>query len=119
MHNGDPGIGRAVDREILFGCGHRIKMAGLRRQVEQEVLTADPKPQGIAAVDIGNVDVHPIADISDIGKIAAIFGDHAVDQQNLDAERDETPRDGRADKVLTAGDRRPRAGIGFKARIRT
>ena len=75
-------------------------MARLRRQIKEEILTRQKMPQGITATNIGNVDGDPISNVRYIRRVAAIFGDHAVDQQNLDAERDETPRDGRADKVL-------------------
>ena len=63
-------------------------MAGLRRQVEKKILTGEQVRQGKAAADIGNIDRHPIADIGDIGEIAAIIRDHAVNQQNLGTKRD-------------------------------
>ena len=127
MHDRDPGIDRpacfqelqlrrAVDREVVFRRRHRIEMAGLRRQVEEKILAVEQMRQGVAAANIGDVDSHPIADIGDIGEIAAIFGDHAVDEQNLGAERDEAPRNRRADEAQTAGDNRPGAGIGAEAR---
>ena len=92
-------------------------MAGLRRQVEQKILASEQMRQGVSAADIGDVDTHPIAYIGNIGEIAAILGNHAVDEQNLGAEPDETPRDRRADEAQTAGDHRPGTGIGIEARI--
>ena len=128
MHDRDPGIDRparfqklqlrrAVDRQVVFGGGHRIEVAGLRRQVERKILAGEQMRQGIPAANVGNVDRHPIAYIGDIGEVAAIFGNHAVDEQDLGAERDQTPRDRRADQTQTAGNHRPGAGIGGKAGI--
>src|SRR3984893_10778891 len=93
-------------------------MARLRRQIKEEILTGQQMPQGIAATNIGDIDGDPISNVRYIRRVAAILGDHAVDQQNLCAQRDETPRDGRADEAQPAGNYRPGAGISFEPRIR-
>ena len=126
MHDRDPGIDRpacfqelqlrrAVDREVVFGRRHRIEVAGLRRQVEKKILAGEQVWQRKSAADIGDIDDNPIADIGDIGEIAAIIRDHAVDEQYLGAERDETPGDRRADQAQPAGNDRPGTGVGLEA----
>jgi hypothetical protein len=93
-------------------------MAGLRRQIKEEILTRQKMPQGIAAANIGDVDGDPISNVRYIRRVPTVPGDHAVDQQNLCAQRDEAPRDGRADEAQPAGNHRPSAGISFEPRIR-
>src|SRR5215469_13337405 len=109
---------RAVDREIDFRRGHRVEMARLRREIKQEIPPLEQMPQTVATADIGNIDGHPIVNVGDIGEVAAIFGDHAVDKQNVSAEGDEPPCDGRADQAQTAGNYRAGAGINFKPSLR-
>jgi hypothetical protein len=46
----------------------------------------------MTTADVGNVDLHPITDIDDVGWIATIFGDHAVDQHNFRAKLNEASR---------------------------
>jgi hypothetical protein len=94
-------------------------MTGLRRQVEQKILAGEQVWQGISAPNVGYVDRNSIAYISDICEIAAILGDHAVDEQDLGPKRDETPSDRGADQAQAAGNHRPSAGIGSEARLRT
>ena len=128
MHDRDPGIDRpacfqelqlrcAVDREVVLGRRHRIEMAGLRRQVEQKILAGKQMRQRKSATDIGNVDRHPIAHVGDVGEIAAIIRDHAVDEEHLGPKRDETPSDRGADQAQSAGNHRPGASIGIQARV--
>jgi hypothetical protein len=92
-------------------------MARLRRQVEQKILAGEQVWQGISAPNVGYVDRNSIAYISDIGEIAAILGDHAVDEQNFGPERDETPSDRGADQTQAAGNHRAGTGIGIQARM--
>src|SRR5215471_20951775 len=94
-------------------------MARLRREIEQEIPPLEQMPQTVAAADIGYVDGNPIVNVGDVGEVAAIFGDHAVDQQNFGAEGDEPPRDGRADQAQTAGYYRAGVGVGLQTRIRS
>src|SRR5690349_19600472 len=92
-------------------------MARLRRKVEEEISAREQMRQGVSAPDIGDVDRHPIAYLSDIRKIAAIFGDHAVDQQNLRPERNEATGNRRADETQASGYHRSRPGIGPKTQV--
>ncbi len=93
-------------------------MTRLRCQVEKEILTAEQMPQAIAAPDIGDVDGYAISDVGDIGEVAAVFGDHAVNQQYFCIEQDEAPCDCRADKAQAADDDRPGSAISFEPLIR-
>ncbi len=109
----------AIDRQVVLRRIHRIEMTGLRRQVEQEILAGQQKAQRLAVADIGDVDPHPVADIGDIGEIAARLRHHAVDQHHFGAERDETARQSRADQADAAGDQHAGIAKRSKARIRT
>jgi hypothetical protein len=73
----------------------------------------------MTTADVGNVDLHPITDIDDVGWIAAIFGDHAVDEHNFCAKLDEAPCQRGTDKAYTTGDHYPRTGKRLEARIET
>src|SRR5262249_16869542 len=83
-----------------------------------KILSVEQMPEGVAAANISDVDGHPITDIGDVGKVAAVFGDHAVEQQHVRAEGDETAGDCRPDEAQTAGDQRSGAALGFKPWIR-
>src|SRR5712691_5703446 len=58
-------------------------MARLGREVEQKIPTREQVPHDMTTADVGNVDLHPITDIDDVGWIAAIFRDHTVDEHNF------------------------------------
>ncbi len=109
---------RAIDREVVLGRGHRIEVAGLAGEVEQEILAGEQLAQRRPIADIGNVDPHPLLYVGDVGKIPAGFGDHAVEEQHLGAERQQTPRQRRADEADAAGDHHMRAAEGGKTPVR-
>jgi hypothetical protein len=69
--------------------------------------------QGKSAADIGDIDCQPI---TDIGDIAAIIRDHAVHEQYLSTQRDETPGDRGADQAQSTGNHRPSAGTSARRR---
>ena len=101
----------------MFRRIHRVEVAGLRREVEQEILPGQQMAHRLAVANIGDVDPHPIADIGDVGDIAARLGDHAVDQQHLGAERDQTPGQRRPDQAEPAGNHHAGAAECGKTRI--
>src|SRR6266851_1093878 len=94
-------------------------MARLGREVEQKIPTREQVPHDMTTADVGNIDLHPITDIDDVGWIAAIFGDHTVDYHNFCAKLHEAPCQCGADKAYTAGDHHPRTSKRFEARIET
>ena len=102
VHDGDLGIDaaarleqlqlrRAVDREVLLRGRHRIQMARLRRQIEEEIPAQQKMRQCIPTANIGDIDGYQIPNICDIRQVAAVFRDKAVDQQNFGAECNEAP----------------------------
>ena len=107
----------AIDREIVLGRGHRVHVTCLRRQIEQQILSSKQVAQCLAVADIGDVDPHPVADIRDIGEIAAGLRRHAVDEQHLGAKPDKPPGQRRADQADPAGDHRALAAEGGETRI--
>ena len=107
----------AIDREVVFRRGHRVHVAGLGGEIEQEILPRQQMAQRLAVADIGDVDPQPVADIGDVGEIAPGLGHHAVEQQHLGAERDEPARQRGADQTHAAGNHHPLAAVGGKARI--
>ena len=73
----------AVDLEVGLRVGHRIEMARLPGQVEQEVLIAHESGHRMAVADIGDVDLHPVRDVPDVVTQAAVLGDQAVDDRDV------------------------------------
>src|SRR5262249_572951 len=86
-------------------------------EVEQEILTCEQVPQNVATADVGDVDRYPIADIADVGSIAAVFGDHTVDEQNSGTKTNEAACQRRTDKTHSTGDCHPRARKHFEPRM--
>ena len=109
----------AVDREIMVGRIHRVEVAGLRREIEQEVLPGQKMPHRFAIADIGDVDPHPVANVGNVRGIPAGLRHHAVNEQHLGAEPGESPGQGRADQAKAAGDHNAGIAKSGKTRIRT
>ena len=113
---------RAVDREVVLGRVHRVEMAGLPGQIEQEILSREQMAQRRRVADIGDVEPHPPAicqsgEIGDVGRVGAALRHHAVEQYQLGAEPGEPPRQRRADQPDPAGDQHARAAEGGKVRV--
>jgi hypothetical protein len=68
---------------------HRVQMASLGCEVEREIPAFEEVPHNVVTADIGYIDLHPIADIDNIRRIATIFGDHAVDYKDSCAQPEE------------------------------
>src|ERR1700731_3633566 len=94
-------------------------MASLGCEVEQEIPTFEEVPHNVATADIGYIDLHPIADIHNIRRIATIFGDHAVNYKNPRAQAEKAACHRGTDKTHTTGNNHPRTRKYLKARIGT
>src|SRR5229473_3585076 len=109
---------RAIDREVMLRRIHRIEMAGLAGEIEQEILAGKQVAQRGRIADIADIDPHPLAYVGDVGEIGAGLGDHAVDEQHLGAESHQTPRQRRPYEADAAGDDHMRPAEGGKTPIR-
>ena len=78
-------------------------MAGLAREIEQKVPAFNQRGHGGRVPDIRQFNRNAVADIIDIEKIAAVFGDETVHQGNFGVAREEAPGEGGTDKAETAG----------------
>ncbi len=73
----------AVDLQVGERILHRIEMARLAGEVEQEVLAVEMRAQAIAVAHVGDVHADAILDPLDVESVAAVFGHQAVDQRDL------------------------------------
>src|ERR1700731_1072316 len=94
-------------------------MASLGSEVEQEIPTFEEVPHNVATAGIGYIDLHPIADIDNIRRIATIFGDHAVDYKNSRAHAEKAACQRGTDKTHTTGNHHSRTRKDLKARVGT
>ena len=78
-------------------------MAGLPREIEQKVPAFNQRSHGGGIPDIRQFNRRAIADVIDIEKIAAVFGNEAVHQGNFGIAREEAAGEGGTDKAETAG----------------
>ena len=110
---------RAIDREVVFRRVHRIEMAGLAGQIEQEILAGKQMAHRRRVADIGDVDrrTRDRRISAMLAGLAPPSGDHAVEQHQLGAEPDEAARQRRADQPDAAGDQHPRATERGKIRV--
>src|SRR5437763_9743761 len=96
---------------------HRIEMARLRREVEQEIPAIKQMPHRGAVTDIGDIEPHPLAQIGDVGGVGARVWHHTVYEKHVAAEPDKPPRQGRSDQSDPAGDHYPCAAKPLEPRI--
>ena len=94
----------AVDVEIGARILHRVEVAGLAGEVEDEVLALHEILQAVLVAHVGDVHAHAAGEAVDVEKIAAVFRDEAVHEQHVGAEVHELPREIRADEAEAAGD---------------
>ena len=101
---------RGVDVQIGERIRHRIEVASLAREVEEKVASLDQGGHGVWVADIRHVHFDAIPDAMDIEEVAAIFRNQAVNQNDLCAQVDETPRQRGTDESQTARDEDIRPG---------
>ncbi len=94
----------AIDFQVGLRIAHAIEVAGLPGEVEKVVLPGHEVVDAVGIAHVGDVDLHPAAQVLDVEGVAAVFGDEAVDQGYVRARRDEPPRKVGADKAQAAGD---------------
>lgn len=100
----DGQLGCGVDLKIRERIRHGIHVAGLAGKIEEIILVLDQIGHGVGITDVGNVDLHLATKVLDIGEVAAILRDEAVDQRHLGAESDELARKARADESEASSD---------------
>ena len=79
-------------------------MAGLPGEVEQVMLAAQKLGQAVPVAHIGQIDVQFALKAADIAPVAAVFGNQAVEQRDLGAERHKLPSQVGSDEAEPAGD---------------
>jgi len=73
--------------------------------------------QSIPASDIGNVHGYSISNARYIRKVATVFGDHTIDQENLGAEIEQAPCKRGADEAQPAGNHCPSPCVDIQGHI--
>jgi hypothetical protein len=92
----------AVDVEVGLRVGHRVHVARLPGEVEQEILPAHQARQPRPVAHVRDMHAHAAGDPREVAAVAAIFRDQAVHDRDLGAERDQRPREIRADEAQPA-----------------
>ena len=93
-----------VDLEIRLRIGHRIEMARLAREVEQNVLALQEIPEAVLVADVGDVDPDLIRDLRHVAEVPPVLRDQAVNQRHVRAFANEAAGEVRADEPQAAGD---------------
>lgn len=102
FEDGDLGLG--VDGQIGVGVLHGVHVAGLARQIEQDILSLDQMLEAVFVAHIGDVDAHAVGNGGDIEEVATVFRDEAVDEGHLCAQLDQTVGEVGADEAQPASD---------------
>ena len=84
---------------------HGIEMTGLTSEIEKKLSFLDERGHGCGVTNIGPIDSHAVANTVNIKEIAAVLRNQAVDQDDPGAQLDQSPRQGRANKAKTPGDK--------------
>src|SRR6266446_10411659 len=90
-------------------------MARLAREVKKKLAFLDKRRHSSGIANVGKIDSHAIADVVNVKKIAAVFGNQAVHQGHSCVETDQTPGEGGADKAESA--RNEHVGTGKNLKI--
>ena len=106
-------LAAAVDLEIRVRIAHAVDVAHLTREVEDDVAIPHEIVHRALLPDVGDVDAHAVGDAVDVEEVAAVVGDERVDEQDVGAQIDETPREIAADETEAAGDHHRAAAIEF------
>ena len=75
-------LGATVDFEIGIRIDHRIHVAGLAGEVEEELVILHEVAHAVLVAHIGDIDLHTVLDPGDVEKVAAILRDEAVEQSH-------------------------------------
>lgn len=77
-------------------------MTGLAREVKEEASALDQASHRMGIPHIGNVDANLLPDISHIEEVAAVFWNQTIHQRHLGSEKNQSTRQGRANKPQAA-----------------
>ena len=94
-------------------------MAGLPGEIEKIILAGDEVVDAVRIAHVGDVDVKPVADVGDVERVAAVFGDEGIDERDVRAVAHEAAREVGTDEAESAGDKNLLAlpgGIGKERR---
>src|SRR5204863_4632656 len=100
----DGKLGLAIDLEIRHGIEHGIQMARLPGKVKEIILPLDEVLHAVTVANVGHVDLDAVPDSFDIIKVPAVIPDQAIDDGDLRAETDKSPRKIRSYKAEASGD---------------
>ena len=103
-------LGPAVDLQVGLRIDHRIQVAGLARQIEQEVVAADEVPQAVLVSNVGDVDLDAAGELGDVEEVAAVLGYQAIDERDVGAVFNESTGEVRSDEAQPTGHKYPLAG---------
>ena len=67
-------LGRSVDIQIGHRIRHRVEMACLAGEIKEKLAFLDQRRHCGSIANIGQIDTHSIADVVNIKKVAAVFG---------------------------------------------
>src|SRR6185437_15361209 len=94
----------AVDLEIGERIEHAVDVAHLAGEVENDLAIADQDLHGRSVSYVRNVHAHPVGDAMEVEQIAAVLGNHGVDEEHVRSELDEPPYEIAADEAQASGD---------------
>src|SRR6266404_1540319 len=79
-------------------------MTGLAGEIEQELAVLDQLRHCSRVAHVRQIDSHAVANVVDVEKIAAIFGNQTINECDLRLETDEASGEGRSDESEPTGD---------------
>jgi hypothetical protein len=105
----DRELAARVDLEVVVGVGHRVQVARLAGEVEEDVLALHEVAKRVDVPHVRDVHRHAVLEPRDVGEVAAVLGDQGVHEQDPCAGLDELPRQRRPDEAEASRDQHPLA----------
>ena len=106
----DRELAARVDLEVRIRVGHRVEVARLAGEVEEDVLVANEEAEAVLVAHIGDVHRQPILDAGDVVEQAPVRRDERVDDRDSCVQLEELAREVGADEAESTGDENPLAG---------
>src|SRR5205085_9932460 len=95
----DGQLAAAVDFEIRVRIPHAVDVAHLPGEIEDDLAIAHQDVHRALVADVADVDADTILDAGDVEQVAAVGGDHGVDDQDVGPELDQLPHQVAADEA--------------------